>query len=83
LVKIRFKDDEGREFPEWEETTLGSISNWMVRRNNIKNTNVLTVSAQQGLVSQLDSFNKSVAGKDLSGYYLLHKNDFAYRTMVC
>jgi len=30
------------------------------------------------LVSQLEYFNKKVAAKDLSNYYLLHEGDFAY-----
>ena len=42
------------------------------------NQNVLTISAQYGLVSQYDYFHKSVAASDLSNYYLLKKGDFAY-----
>lgn len=30
------------------------------------------------LVSQLDYFNKSVSAKDVTGYYLLERGDFAY-----
>lgn len=39
---------------------------------------VLTISAQYGLVSQGDFFNKNVASENLSCYYLLQKGDFAY-----
>jgi len=38
----------------------------------------MTISAQFGLISQLDFFSKSIAAKDVTGYYLLKKNDFAY-----
>ncbi|WP_390596964.1 hypothetical protein [Bacteroides sp. f07] len=39
---------------------------------------VLTIAAQYGLVSQDSFFNKSVASENLTGYYLLHKGEFAY-----
>jgi len=39
---------------------------------------VLTISAHNGLINQEDFFNKSVASKDLSNYFLLKRGDFAY-----
>ena len=39
---------------------------------------VLTIAAQYGLVDQETFFNKSVASENLTGYYLLHKGEFAY-----
>ena len=38
----------------------------------------LTIAAQYGLVNQESFFNKSVASENLTGYYLLHKGEFAY-----
>lgn len=38
----------------------------------------LTISAQDGLISQDEFFNKKVASKDLSSYLLLYHGDFAY-----
>lgn len=76
--EIRFNDDDGNEFPEWEIKSLGVLAKRITVKNKEGNTNVLTISAQQGLVSQLDFFNKSVSAKDVSGYYLLKKDDFAY-----
>lgn len=77
-LKIRFKDDKGNEFPEWKKFKLKDISERIVEKNVEKNENVLTISAQYGLINQLDFFNKSVSAKDVSGYYLLRQNDFAY-----
>lgn len=76
--KIRFKDDDGNDFPNWEEKRLGEVFERVRKKNSVRNENVLTISAQNGLVSQLDYFNHSVAAKDTSGYYLLEKGDFAY-----
>ncbi|MDR1230843.1 MAG: restriction endonuclease subunit S [Spirochaetaceae bacterium] len=50
----------------------------LTRRNTIGNTNVMTVSARNGLINQESFFNKSIASEDLSGYYLLECGDFAY-----
>jgi type I restriction enzyme, S subunit len=75
---LRFKQDDGSDFPDWEEKTLGEVSYRIVTKNKEGNTNVLTISAQLGLISQLEFFNKSVSAKDVTGYYLLEKEDFAY-----
>jgi type I restriction enzyme, S subunit len=76
--ELRFKADDGSEFPEWEEKRLGEIATRKTVKNKECNTNVLTISAQYGLISQLEFFNKSVSAKDITGYYLLEKGDFAY-----
>lgn len=55
----------------------------MVDRVTRKNTNLeselpLTISAQYGLIDQNEFFDKRIASKDVSGYYLLKKGEFAY-----
>ena len=74
VPKLRFREFEG----EWEERPLNSIFERITTKNTENNDNVLTISAQYGLISQTDFFSKSVAGKDLTKYYLLHRDDFAY-----
>lgn len=76
--KLRFKDEFGNDFLEWEEKTLGEVSERIRTKNKENNLNVLTISAQQGLINQEEYFNRSVAAKDVTGYYLLQKGDFAY-----
>ena len=76
--QLRFKDEDGKAFPEWEEKQFGDVFNRKTTKNKDNNLNVLTISAQQGLVSQLEYFNKSVSAKDVTGYYLLERGDFAY-----
>ena len=48
------------------------------RNKDSKCSLVLTIAAQYGLVNQEFFFNKSVASENLTGYYLLHKGEFAY-----
>lgn len=76
--KIRFKNDKGDSYPDWKEVHLGDVFQRVTRKNNKGNKNVLTISAQRGLINQEKFFNKSVAAKDVSGYYLLKKGEFAY-----
>jgi type I restriction enzyme S subunit len=76
--KLRFKDEKGRAFGAWEEKRLGDVATRVKRKNIEDNKNVLTISAQQGLINQEEFFNKSVSAKDVTNYYLLHKGEFAY-----
>ena len=63
----------------WEEKKLGEIVERMTRKNkNLESDLPLTISAQYGLIDQETFFNKKVASKDVSGYYLLKKGEFAY-----
>jgi type I restriction enzyme S subunit len=57
---------------------VGSVVERVTRKNTIGSDNVLTISAQDGLINQREYFNRSVAGADLSGYFLLHRGEFAY-----
>ena len=63
---------------EWKSVSFDTLFERVKTKNVELNENVLTISAQLGLVSQTEYFNKSVAGKDLSGYTLLKRGDFAY-----
>ena len=38
----------------------------------------LTISAQYGLIDQNEFFDKRIASKDVSGYYLVKNGEFAY-----
>ena len=63
---------------EWEETRFKKMFSRLSRKNKENNDNVLTISAQYGLISQRDFFNKDIASEDKSNYFLLHNGEFAY-----
>ena len=63
---------------EWSENKMSDVFTRLKEKNVENNKNVLTISAQYGLISQLDFFKKSVSASDVTGYYLIHKGDFAY-----
>ncbi|HDX6297918.1 TPA: hypothetical protein RPV52_001875, partial [Campylobacter fetus subsp. venerealis] len=68
----------GRIPKEWEVVRLGDVFQRVTRKNTVNSDNVLTISAQNGLIKQENFFTKSVASKDLSNYILLEKGEFAY-----
>lgn len=63
---------------EWEEIRFNKKFSRVNRKNTEGNTNVLTISAQYGLINQEEFFNKSVASEDKSTYFLLKKGEYAY-----
>ncbi|MBB1086641.1 restriction endonuclease subunit S [Limosilactobacillus fastidiosus] len=63
----------------WEQRKLKSISTRILRKNkDLQSDRPLTISAQDGLVDQTDYFNKQIASKQLTKYFLLTRGDFAY-----
>ena len=73
--KIRFKG-----FTEdWEQRKLGDLVDRVTRKNqDLVSELPLTISAQYGLIDQNEFFDKRVASKDVSGYYLIENGEFAY-----
>lgn len=63
---------------EWKETCFNKLFSRLNRKNVENNDNVLTISAQYGLIKQNHFFNKSIASDDKADYFLIHKGDFAY-----
>lgn len=58
---------------------MGEIAERLTRKNEkLKSTLPLTISAQYGLVDQNEFFDKRIASKDVRGYYLIKKGEFAY-----
>jgi len=63
----------------WVERKLGEVAERVTRKNTkLKRTLPLTISAQYGLIDQNEFFNKQVASKDVSNYFLVKKGEFAY-----
>ncbi|MDR0430794.1 MAG: restriction endonuclease subunit S [Tannerellaceae bacterium] len=73
---MRFPEFQG----EWEKKRFSDIA----KKNTIKNkdgkiTNVISNSAQHGLIPQLDFFDKKIANDDNTGsYFIIEKGDFVY-----
>ena len=75
VFTLELLDDGTR---DWQQLHLHDLCEPITRKNDVGEVNVLTTSAQHGLVSQLDYYKKSVSAEDVSGYYLLKPGEFAY-----
>ena len=63
---------------DWEQRKLSQITTRVTRKNGDQSDLPLTISAQDGLVDQRKYFNRQVASRDMSNYYLIKKGEFAY-----
>ena len=58
---------------------MSDFAERITRKNSNNETDLpLTISSKDGLVDQISYFNKTVASKDMSGYYLLRNGEYAY-----
>ena len=63
----------------WKVEKLSDFAERVTRKNINNETSLpLTISSKDGLVDQISYFNKTVASKDMSGYYLLKSGEYAY-----
>lgn len=75
VPEIRFKGFTD----DWEQRKLGDLVDRVTRKNqDLVSELPLTISAQYGLIDQNEFFDKRVASKDVSGYYLIENGEFAY-----
>ena len=76
--EVRFNDDNGKPFPKWNTLQLKEVAIRVTRKNKENNNTILTISGRDGLVDQMTYFNKQIASKNVTGYYLIRKGEFAY-----
>lgn len=75
--KLRFKDDDGRDYPEWEEKKLNEILLERKEKNN-GNLRVCSVAVRKGVIDQIEHLGRSFAAKDTSNYNLVKYGDIIY-----
>ena len=74
-----YKSCDGYRIPkERHIVRFDSLFSRVTRKNDENNQNVLTISAQQGLISQIEYYNTLYASENKTGYTLLHRGDFSY-----
>ena len=78
--KIRFKDDQGNEFPEWEEKKIGNIYLERSERTN-KEMELLSVTINNGVLKRTDIEGKDSSSEDKSNYKVVYKGDMVYNSM--
>lgn len=78
--EVRFKADDGSEFPEWEEKKLGEV---FVERSerSTDNLDLLSVTIANGVIRQNESDKRNVSSVDKSNYKKVYVGDLAYNSM--
>ena len=68
----------------WEQRKLSDISTKVTTKNvDVHYTETLTNSAEQGIISQVDFFDKEISNKNnINGYYIVENNDFIYNPRI-
>lgn len=80
IPAIRFK-----EFSEaWEQRKLGAFSIKVSSKNtNRLITETLTNSAEEGIISQTDYFDREISNaENIDGYYVVEPDDFVYNPRI-
>ena len=78
--KIRYKGYTDA----WEQRKLGEISDKITKKNqDIAVEEVFTNSAEFGIISQRDFFDKDIANaENIDGYYVVEPDDFVYNPRI-
>lgn len=69
---------------DWEFNPLTQLAQKSKTKNRVKRyTKILTNSANEGIISQTDYFDKQIANNDnIEGYYIVKKGDFVYNPRI-
>lgn len=74
---IRFKSDDGSDFPDWEEVALGEVLKEHKEKSSGSET-VFSVSVSKGLVDQVEHLGRSFSAVDTSHYNKVKPGDVVY-----
>ena len=77
--EIRFKDDNGNDFPDWEEFKLNQILFEHKEKNaESKFDEVFSVSKLKGVVNQIEHLGRSYSSETIDHYKLINNWDIVY-----
>jgi type I restriction enzyme S subunit len=80
--QIRFKDENGKEFPKWEKKKLGEVT-FKVGAKNKENKQlpIYSISNKKGFIpqsSQFEGLDSVERGFDISLYKIIYEKTYAY-----
>ena len=77
--ELRFKDENGEEFEEWEEKKLGEILFEHLHKNsNNEFPEVFSVAKHKGVINQIEHLGRSFSAAETTHYKLIYPNDIVY-----
>jgi type I restriction enzyme S subunit len=75
--EIRFKSDDGYDFPDWEEKKLEDVL-FEHKQRKTNNEEVFSVSVHKGLINQIEHLGRSFSAKNTDNYNLVKPGDIVY-----
>lgn len=82
-IRPRLRFPEFQDAPGWGESELWALADPVSdRAENEDDNNILTLSAEQGLVLQSEYFGKKIAGTNAERYLRIQRDDFVYNDRV-
>ena len=78
--ELRFKDNNGDNYPDWEEKRIGELFEERNEKNFV-NMELLSVSINKGIFPQSKSNKKDNSNRDKSKYKRVLAGDIAYNSM--
>lgn len=79
--ELRFRDDNGDEFPEWEDISVEDLIEEYNMKTTVNNEYPILSSTHSGIMLQNEYFNKQTASEDNTGYKIVPAGYFTYRAM--
>ncbi|BBD91165.1 restriction endonuclease subunit S [Staphylococcus caprae] len=72
--EIRFKNNNGYNYPNWNEEKLGNLIDEVNEKTILNNQYPLLSSTKNGLLTQEEYFKKQIGSKENKGYKILRLN---------
>lgn len=81
---VRFADEDGNKFSEWDLVELRDVASKVKTKNKDGAvSSVLTNSASRGIIDQGDYFEREIVNENnLDGYYVVDVGDFVYNPRI-
>lgn len=76
--EIRFKDDGGNDYPDWEMKKINQVFYEIKDKVGNREIKTFSITAGRGFVSQKEKFGKNISGQQNSKYIVLQPGDFSY-----
>lgn len=75
--EIRFKDDNGQEFPKWEKMTGDALFKTVSNKNHNSDLPILAITQEHGAVPRdMIDYYITVSEQSIEGYKVVEKGDF-------